>query len=553
MLATQTNVPIEFPLTAQKEHDDIFNALEVNVLFTGPGGIQWKVPAFWAGENVFRVRFAPPKVGRYTYTSTCTDEADTGLHGQQGELVARPYAGANLLYQHGRLRVGPSRRTLEHTDGTPFFWLGDTWWMGLCKRLSWPADFRILTADRVAKGFSVVQIIAGLYPDMPAFDERGANEAGFPWDEGYGRINPAYFDLADRRIAHLVESGLLPCLVGCWGYFLPWMGAAKMKRHWRNLVARWGSYPVVWCLAGEATMPYYLSKDREADGRLQKRGWTELAAYVRAVDPFRRPLTVHPSTSARLSVDDPAVLDFDMLQTGHGDRGSLPNTVRLVSESFRAEPPMPVVEGEVDYEGIGGFCGPDVQRLVFWACILNGAAGFTYGANGLWQVNTRARPYGPSPHGMSWGDTPWEEACRLPGSAQLGLARRFLAGYRWWEFRPHPEWADPPWTDELSGLPFSWDRHNVPMAAGIPGQVHVIYCPVGGRLKRVRGLDPGKAYRIRLYNPVSGAEEERGEIRPDAEGNWNFALPGLPAWFPFPVYQDWVLALEAPGTRVTLA
>jgi len=27
---------------------------------------------------------------------------------------------------------------LEHSDGTPFLWLGDTWWMGLTTRLDWP-------------------------------------------------------------------------------------------------------------------------------------------------------------------------------------------------------------------------------------------------------------------------------------------------------------------------------------------------------------------------------------------------------------------------------
>jgi hypothetical protein len=99
--------------------------------------------------------------------------------------------------------------------------------MGLCQRLEWPADFQQLTADRAAKGFTVVQIVAGLYPDMPAFDSRGANEAGFPLEKNYGHINPAYFDMADLRIQHLVSRGLAPRIVGCWGYFLHFMGVAQ--------------------------------------------------------------------------------------------------------------------------------------------------------------------------------------------------------------------------------------------------------------------------------------------------------------------------------------
>jgi len=102
----------------------------------------------------------------------------------------------------------------------------------------------LLTADRISKGFTVIQIVAGLYPDMPPFDPRGANEAGFPWEKGYTRINPSYFDMADLRIRWLVNSGLVPCIVGCWGYFLNFAGIEVMKRHWRYLVARYGAYPV---------------------------------------------------------------------------------------------------------------------------------------------------------------------------------------------------------------------------------------------------------------------------------------------------------------------
>ena len=79
--------------------------------------------------------------------------------------------------------------------------MGDTWWMGLCHRLHFPDEFRQLAADRKAKGFNVIQIVAGLYPDMPPFDPRGANEAGFPWQKDYSSIRPEYFDAADEPSA----------------------------------------------------------------------------------------------------------------------------------------------------------------------------------------------------------------------------------------------------------------------------------------------------------------------------------------------------------------
>jgi len=510
---------------------DPFNEISLDVLVSGPGGQAWRVPAYWAGAGEWRVRFAPPQPGTYTFRSECSDAGDSGLHGQSGRLEARAYPGDNPLLRQGALRVAATRRTLEHASGKPFFWLGDTWWMGLCSRLKWPEDFQVLAADRSAKGFSVVQIVAGLYPDMPAFDLRGANEAGFPWDPGYSRINPAYFDLADLRIAWLVRCGIVPCIVGCWGYYLKLLGLEKMKQHWRYLVARWGGYPVVWCLAGEAAMPYYLSSEKEADRELQVRGWTEMGRYLRQVDPYHHPITIHPTQIGREQVTDDSVLDINMLQTGHGEMESLENTVRLVEQERARTPVMPVLVGEVSYEGFLHGTGAESQRLAFWSAVLCGAAGHTYGANGIWQVNTRQAPYGPSPHGGTWGNLPWEEAYRLPGSAQLGLAKQLLERYPWWLLEPHPEWASPCGSPGSLALPF---------AAGIPGKLRLVYFygpnfPWEAPLF-VERLEPGLLYEAFFWNPRTGVEYTIGQVTGDAAGRWRIPIQ--------PEMADWLLVLE---------
>ena len=516
----------EWSFQSGKRYRDPFNEVDLEVTFEGPGGRRLRIPGFWAGENLWRVRFAPPEAGNWTCRTICNDPANADLHGRSGTLSALPCESTNPLYRRGPVRVRADRRHFQHEDGTPFFWLGDTWWMGLCRRLSWPQDFQRLTADRVRKGFNVVQIVAGLYPDMPPFDPRGSNEAGFPWEAGYARISPAYFDMADLRIEYLASRGIVPCIVGCWGYFLPFMGEQKMKQHWRYLVARWGALPVVWCLAGEGSMPYYLSKTKEQDTASQKQGWTQIARYVRSLDAYQHPITIHPSASARASVEDPSVLDFDMLQTGHGDRRSIPNTVTRVRESFAAEPRMPVLVGEVCYEGIMEASRQEVQRFMFWASVLSGAAGHTYGANGIWQVNIADQPFGASPHGRSWGDTPWETAYQLPGSAQLGLAKELLSRYAWWRFEPHQEWVDPNWSPQNIFRPF---------AAGIPGELRIIYIP-DGSAPVVRNLEHGVRYQAFFWNPVNGKEHKIGPVSGDPERKWT--APSSP------VFQDWVLVLQ---------
>lgn len=525
------NEPTEWSMTASRDVPDPFNTVDLDVVLTAPSGRRLVAPAFWGGGREWRVRVAADEAGEYRWRSEARGAEGVGLDGLEGELVVSPYTGTNPLYRHGALRVARSGRSLEHADGAPFFWLADTWWMGLCKRLGWPGDFQWLVSDRVEKGYTVIQIVAGLYPDMDAFDDRGRNEAGFPWEPGWTAIRPEYFDAADARIHWLVRSGLVPCIVGCWGYYLGRLGVEKMKRHWRYLVARWGAYPVTWCLAGEVLMPYYLDPlpdqaAREAYAQEARTRWSEIARYVRSIDPYGRLMTAHPGDSARASVDDD-VLDFDMLQTGHGDRTSLPNTVEQVVRSYSRRPVKPVIDGEVCYEGIGEASRQEVQRMMFWVCMLSGACGHTYGANGIWQVNGKEQPYGPSPHGMAWGDTPWEEACRLPGGAQVGIGKRLLDRYEWWRFEPHPEWVEPHWTPQ---------NYMAPYAAGIPGRVRVVYCPTYLGAVTLCGLEAGVEYRAYLFDPKNGRETEAGIAVGDAEGRWR--TPHLP------IYQDWVVVAE---------
>ena len=196
------NCLMEWTFRSGKGYGDPFNDVELDVVFTDPDGAERRVPAFWAGDDVWRVRYASPKVGTHRYRTVGSDEDNKGLHGLEGDFKVNPYEGRNPLLRHGPLRVSENQRYLAHLDGTPFFWLADTWWMGLCKRLKWPGGFHELTADRVAKGFTVIQIVAGLYPDMAAFDERGANEAGFPWDKDFVSkyVEPSGFEKWRKHI-----------------------------------------------------------------------------------------------------------------------------------------------------------------------------------------------------------------------------------------------------------------------------------------------------------------------------------------------------------------
>ena len=507
----ETNRVAEIALVSEKTYANPFAEIRLDAIVTQPDGNPLRVPAFSAGGNRWCFRYASSQPGQVVWRTECSDAANPRLHGVEGKLDVVAYAGDNPLYRHGPIQVAKDRRHLEHADGTPFFWLGDTWWKGLSKRIPFEG-FQKLTADRKAKGFTVVQIVAGPYPDEPPFDPRWENEGGMPYEKDYVRVNPAYFDHADRRIEHLVASGIVPAIVGGCGWHMPSIGVEKMNRHWRYLIARYGAYPVVWIVGGEASGPQ----------------WTDVAKYVRTTDPYRRPTTAHPPSSGRRSLTDDTVLDFDMLQTGHGGGWGAPcgdwggaagNTVAKVTAHYSKTPTMPVLVGEVVYEGHMMTNGPEMQRFMFWSSMLDGAAGHTYGAGGIWQMNSETE------RGAEYEFTPWFEAMHLPGSTQLGLAKKLLEEYPWWRFEPHPEWVDPhsttlcvphaQWYDDNQQFAARGGKWDLPYAAGIPGEVRIIYIPghyYNWSAPTVKHLERDVPYHAFYFNPASGKRYNLGTV-----------------------------------------
>lgn len=499
-----------------KSYPNPFMEVEVDVIFQ-QGEKRWKVPAFWAGDKKWTVRFAPPLQGKYTYHVECTDKTNTGLNGNKQILSVAAYTGDSPLHKHGPLRVSRDQRHFEHADGTPFLWLGDTWWKGLCKRLTWEG-FQELTADRKKKGFNVVQIVCGTYPD-----ERGLlqpsweNEGGMPYlNKDFSEMNPEYFNHADRRIKHLVEAGIVPAITGGWGraVSLNAVGLPGYKRHFRNLIARYGAYPVIWILGGETD---------KGQGP-----WYELAQYVREIEPYGRLLGNH-SSHLRKALEDHVVFNFDIDATGHNSWSTVNDILQKTRKSLNDSPQKPFVSGESCYEMHMQENPAYLQRYQFWALMLAGATGHTYGAAGIWHVAT------PEEHGNwgGWGGQPydlttWNEGMNFPGSTQLGHAKALLEKLPWQQFKEHPEWV----------------AKDV-FAAGIPGKIRVIYQPNRGVYKwdgiAVHNIEPG-TYSAFYFDPVSGRRYDLGLH--NLSGTWQ--SPNVPS------PQDWVLVMQAQGRGETV-
>lgn len=523
----EANRVAEISLISEKTYPNPFMEVELDAIITQPDGTQLRVPAFWAIGNRWCFRYASGTLGLHTWRSECSDKDNPKLHGLTGKIDVTAYTGENALYKHGPLRVASDQRHFEHADGTPFFWLADTWWKNLCKRMTWEG-FQELTADRKAKGFSVIQIVCGPYPDEGFFKPSWENEGGQPYlAKDFSVINPKYFEYADRRFKHLVDSGLVPAIVGAWGRgdcdSMKAFGAVNLKRHWRSLVARYGAYPVVWIVAGEIN----------PSAKCGQGAWGEVAKYLHSIDPYRHPVTCHPNNGlGRQGVSGgEVVIDYDMVGGNHDERKAVANeTLALLTSACAKKPAMPVLCGETCYEGHMQQGFGDVQRHIFWMNMLSGAAGHTYGAAGVWHAGVE----GDHGNWGAWGGQPydwttWKAGMNYPGSTQLGIGKKLLEQYPWWRFEPHPEWA--------LGC----------FAAGIPGEVRFIYLPRRNIYNwdgpEVKNLETDVDWHAYYFDPATGRKFDQGTIKAAAKVGDKDAKPvSFKKNVPSP--QDWVLVLE---------
>jgi len=123
LIATQYDA-LEWGYTSREFYPDPFNTADLDVEFVYESGQSWRIPAYWAGGQEWWVRFTPQLSGRYPVSTICSDIENSSLHGLTETLLATPYNSKHPLLCHGPLRVAANHRTLEFSDGTPFFWLG---------------------------------------------------------------------------------------------------------------------------------------------------------------------------------------------------------------------------------------------------------------------------------------------------------------------------------------------------------------------------------------------------------------------------------------------
>jgi len=410
-----------------------FLEVDVTAVFIGPGGRELRLIGFWDGEDSWKVRFAPTAIGEWRYRITSNTE-DDGLTAE-GVIECVPYEGELDIFRHGFLKVGPQGRYLVHDDGTPFFWLGDTHWTFITEERfdesncpKHDSQFKACVDKRVEQKFTTYVCNFRDGVDFNAFGKYDKflveTEYGLMPDIGFLKSN------SDPKMQYLADSGLVTAVGYSWGGAILTGGVNRYKLLAKYLAARYGAYPVVWTLAGE--LPGYAMENRE---KLVE-DWREVALETERWCGYNNLQTVHLGTDRPFPdiYQGEKWYDFALSQSGHGD---FPFTYKQFSEYRERFPRCPLVEGEGLYEGaksmdfVGSTVSPAMLRTLAYMAIQNGCFGYTYGCNGIWELQWEA-----GVGGIGWGDMAWHDGLELPGAGQLTIMRDFYQSVEWHSLRP---------------------------------------------------------------------------------------------------------------------
>lgn len=259
-----------------------FAEVEFVAEFSG-GGRTLRVPGFYDGDGVYRVRLAPDELGTWTWR-TRSNRRELDGHTGSLECVA-PQPG-----NHGPVRV---RNTFHfaHADGTPYWQVGTT-----CYAWTHQSDTLQEQTLKTLAGAPFNKLRMCVFPKNYAYNKADPPRWPFEgtppdrWDTR--RFNPRFFQHLEQQVARLRDLGIQADIIlfhpyddGRWGFDR--MDEASDDFYLRYVVARLSAFHNVWwSMANEFD---FMKEKKPAD-------WDHYFQVVRDHDPYQRLRSIHNGT-----------------------------------------------------------------------------------------------------------------------------------------------------------------------------------------------------------------------------------------------------------------
>jgi len=375
-------------------------------------------------------------------------------------LLISAKSAAQPWKDHGMLGISKENpHYFQFQDGTPFFWLGDTGWEML-HRLN-REEIAVYMENRKAKGFNVIQTViisefihmdkqVNYYndsifhnenPETPLITLGNRPENDYEYD---------FWDHVDYAVSVAESKGLYLGLLPSWGeWFIPRSGKPLFNTGLQSyhygwfLGNRYKKYPnIIWILGGDRH-----PDERQGGVDLWRALAEGIADGINGVSDFdgkadySKTLMSHHAynSSSNWFASDPWI-DFHMWGSYHADVNNF-RSVELAFSDWNLPNPKPSLNSEPCYEGHGinyaiddngYFTSTDVRIAAYWS-VFSGSAGFTYGAQPVWQFTDESREKFSSKTMHTW-----QEGLDLPGSFQLQYLKKLMESGSMSDLRPDP-------------------------------------------------------------------------------------------------------------------
>ncbi|MFK4789699.1 DUF4038 domain-containing protein [Microbacterium sp. ZW T5_56] len=236
------------------------------------------VPGFWDGDDVYRVRFAAPVAGTWSWETTSEHPALNALTGTLDVAAGErrgPVGVASVFH-------------FAHADGTPFRPVGAT-----AYNLLHQSDERIDTTVRATReaGMNKFRFMVfpqagdrvGRTPEVMPFEKR----ADGSWNPS--RPVPAFFQRLDRLVRAFGDAGIQADVLIFNAYDQGFFGLDRMSEeedavYLRYLVARLSAFENVW---------WSLCNEFDVITDRPRERWTRMGELLRAIDPHDHLRSIH--------------------------------------------------------------------------------------------------------------------------------------------------------------------------------------------------------------------------------------------------------------------
>lgn len=551
VIQAETWVCNELIFESEKTYADPFNDVDVDLYLCG-NGRKYTIPAFWDGDNVWKIRFVCPSEGEWYFETVCTDKENTDLNARTGKVNCTQYSGDLDIYKHGFVTTRYGEKYFTYADGTPFFYLGDTHWSLGDETIEM---VEIICEKRVEQGFTVFQS----EPIGAAFDMA----------DGVKDNDVAGFRVYDEKFRIIAENGLVHANAE---FFFPYsmellirnFGGVeadgemtdsvkayleKISRYW---VARYSAYPVMWTLGQEVDNDFYWNDSTHPEWNYANNPYKLVAEYIAEYDPYTQPITAHQENSGATAAYGNGEGATDKCKVYYDN--AMPSCFRdVASHDFYAAQWTPSKTKQLDFEREKDFWfnsqGKPVvnyegqycylwtknfgARMQGWTAYLNGMYGYGWGGHDTWSYLNIYDEENDSSDGVDTItseekiNATWQDALEYESSYQSGYMRRFFEKTEWYNLLPRFDdksyfmpclnvyytYASNADNSEIAVYFYSFTDENIAEKTNTKNHG-------GFKTGTVGNLTPNTQYALQWFDPVSGEFGEEKKFTSSAYGTY---------------------------------